>query len=258
MSLVIETTESNINADNTWTGQNKFTKTLQAGKGADVASANNTTLGLDGNFYWLTGNVQLNAISSTGWQDGAEIVLRITGNPTIKNNFGGGGAFKTINLLGATDWAAISSQSYIGLKLDGGFWWEQWRRTSDSYPISVAYAQNCYGDTLLTGPHRESQGVDVASANDTTLGSDGNTFELTGNIELQRIVSTNWQNGSTINLLFSGIPNIKHGVASGGANITILLAGSVDALMTAGSRISLLLCEIGGVQAWREISRTFV
>ncbi len=101
----------------------------------------------------------------------------------------------------------------------------------------------------------EQQGADIASANDVTLGNDGNTFEITGAVQINRIVNTDWQNGVKVTLLFSGAPTVKHNQATGGANIIILLAGSADFVAAADSRLVLKLCEIGGVQAWREISR---
>lgn len=102
------------------------------------------------------------------------------------------------------------------------------------------------------------QGADVASANDLVLGSDGNVFEITGNTQINHIANTGWQNGSEVTLLFTSTPTVDHANATSGANITILLDGAVDFVAAAGDRLKLMLCEIGGTQAWRETGRITV
>ena len=108
----------------------------------------------------------------------------------------------------------------------------------------------------LTGRLQTSQGIDVASAGDVTLGADGNIFEITGAVTINALIIASWQNGSVVTLLFTSTPTIKHNTAGGAGTAVMLLAGSVDFLPSAGSRLSLLLSEIGGIQAWREIQRT--
>lgn len=108
-----------------------------------------------------------------------------------------------------------------------------------------------YGRTLGT------QGTDVASANDLTLGNDGNTFEITGAVQINGIITTGWTNGSEVELLFASTPTLKHDTISGVGTARLYLANSADALMTAGSRMKLKLSEIGGVVAWRETGRVF-
>ena len=103
-----------------------------------------------------------------------------------------------------------------------------------------------------------SQGVDVASANDLTLGDDGNVFEITGATQINAITNTNWPSGSTITLLFSSTPTVKYNTAGGASTSIILLAGAVDFVASAGDTLALCLCEIGGVGAWREIGRAVI
>jgi len=100
-----------------------------------------------------------------------------------------------------------------------------------------------------------SQGADVASANNLTLGTDGNVFEITGTTQIQLISNLGWQNGSRITLWFTaGAANmVAHGTATSGTNITILLDGAGDYTPGAGDGITLELCEIGGTQAWRSV-----
>jgi hypothetical protein len=121
-----------------------------------------------------------------------------------------------------------------------------------------ASASPTFGGATISGRLLGTQGSDVASANDLTLGSDGNVFEITGVTQVNRIVNTSWQNGSQVTLFFTGSVTVADAQASAGANITILLAGGANYSATAGDSLVLMLAEIGGTQAWREISRTVV
>lgn len=114
------------------------------------------------------------------------------------------------------------------------------------------------GNGAFTGRILESQGADVASANDLTLGADGNAFEITGAVQINAITTTGWINGSTVTLLFSSTPTVKHNTAGGAGTAVILLSGAVDFSATAGDTLMLKLSEIGGTQAWREIARTAI
>jgi hypothetical protein len=121
-----------------------------------------------------------------------------------------------------------------------------------------ASASPTFGGATISGRLLGTQGSDVASANDLTLGSDGNVFEITGTTQVNRIVNTSWQNGAQVTLFFTASCTVADAQASAGANITILLAGGANYSATAGDNITLMLSEIGGTQAWREISRTVV
>ena len=124
---------------------------------------------------------------------------------------------------------------------------------SDTYAIWVDA-----GSARFDGRVLETQGADVASANNLVLGEDGNSFEITGTTEVQLISNDLWQNGARITLLFTSTPTVKHATATSGDNITILLAGAADFVASAGDTLTLILSEIGGTQAWREISRAAI
>lgn len=102
------------------------------------------------------------------------------------------------------------------------------------------------------------QGADVSSTATMEVGYDGNTFEITGSETIESIVITGWQNGSEINLLFKGSLTITHNATAGAGSVPILLSGSADFSATAGDVLTLLLCELNGVQAWRQQSRTAI
>lgn len=102
----------------------------------------------------------------------------------------------------------------------------------------------------------ETQGADVASANDLTLGLDGNVFEITGAVQINAITTATWLNGSQITLLFTSTPTVKNNTAGGAGTAVLLLDGGADFVASAGDTLTLVLSEIGGTQAWREIGRT--
>jgi hypothetical protein len=108
---------------------------------------------------------------------------------------------------------------------------------------------------IFRGRLGEWQGTDVASANNVLLG-EGNTFEITGTTQINLISNTSWQNGSVIRLVFTSTPTVKNGQTTSGSNITIKLAGAADFSATADDVLVLMLSEVGGTQAWREVSRS--
>jgi hypothetical protein len=101
-----------------------------------------------------------------------------------------------------------------------------------------------------------AQGATVASANNLALGVDGNAFEITGSTQINLITSTNWKNGSILRLLFTTTCTVKNGQTTSGSNITLKLAGASDFSATAEDVLTLILSSVGGVQAWREVSRS--
>ena len=109
------------------------------------------------------------------------------------------------------------------------------------------------GLITITGRFQTIQGVDVVSANDITLGN-GNYFDLTGVVDIQRILGTNWTAGSVITLQTDGAPTIKADIAAGGGYYGFKLANAGDFDATADDT---LVVVFDG--AWfREISRTVI
>jgi len=102
----------------------------------------------------------------------------------------------------------------------------------------------------------QKQGADVASASTIALGYDGNTFEITGTTTIDLITKTGWQNGSVIHLVFSDDLRVTNDVASSGDDITIVLASDANFDASADDVLTLMLCEVGGVQKWLEVSRS--
>lgn len=102
---------------------------LQAVKGANVVAANNLTLGIDGNLFTITGNTQINAITTVGWRAGSQITLLFTGTPTIKNNTAGGAGTAVLLLAGSADLTAANN-TVLGFLFDGTQWQETFRKVA--------------------------------------------------------------------------------------------------------------------------------
>lgn len=113
------------------------------------------------------------------------------------------------------------------------------------------------GGAAWTRRNKQAQGADVASvAGAITLGSDGNSFEITGTNAITLISNTSWQNGSEVTLLFTSTASLTDGTANSGTDIGMELAGNTNFTGSAGATLTLILSEIGGTQRWREKCRS--
>ena len=225
---------------------------LLESKGASVVSANNLTLGNDGNSFIISGSTQLNLLNSTGWSEGSEIALQFTGTPVIKHNQTTSGLNYPIFLNLKADYTAKANDILV-LKLIDGIWYEINALTK------VSGLQNVVEDTTPQAggdfdmnSHRflESKGASVVSANNLTLGNDGNAFVISGSTQLNLLNSVDWSEGSEITLQFSGTPVIKHNQTLSGLNYPIFLNLKAD--YTAKANDILVLKLIDGI--WYEIN----
>jgi len=139
----------------------------------------------------------------------------------------------------------------------GGVSASNWNNPSTGNKITTGSNGFTFNDPIVMGSARLSkkQGADVTSAKNLTLGSDGNTFEITGTTQVNLIASTGWQNGSEVTLLLASGITVKHGQTTSGSNITISLSGAADLVTAAETALTLVLSEVGGTQKWREKSR---
>ncbi len=134
-----------------------------------------------------------------------------------------------------------------------------WKNPYDGKTVTLDYQGlilSASNPLINGGRLQQKQGADVASANNLSLGTDGNTFEITGNTQINLIANSNWQNGSEITLLFSGTPTVKNNFGTSGSNINIILAGGADFVATANDVLKLQLVEIGGTAMWVEVGRS--
>lgn len=115
------------------------------------------------------------------------------------------------------------------------------------------------GSSRFDGRLLKTQGADVASVTNLTLGTDGNSFELTGTTKVDLISNVGWTEGSTVTLIANESVVIDHGTATSGTNVQIRLAGAADYSMTAGDTLTLILSSTTAEgQAWREIARAAI
>lgn len=96
-------------------------------QGANVTAANNLNLGTVGNVFTIGGNTQINAIVSTGFQNGQNVVLKFTGTPKVKHNTAGGTGTAIVLLNGSADFDAVDD-AILGLVLIDGEWHETFRK----------------------------------------------------------------------------------------------------------------------------------
>lgn len=123
---------------------------------------------------------------------------------------------------------------------------------------NVGIAQNSPTTKLqVAGRFASQQGADVASAAGAiALGSDGNSFEITGTSAITLISNVGWVNGAEVTLIFTSTATLTDGTANSGTDIGMELAGNANFVATADDVVTLVLCEVGGTQRWREKSRS--
>ena len=134
-----------------------------------------------------------------------------------------------------------------------------WKNPYDGKTVTLDYQGlilSASNPLINGGRLQQKQGADIASANNLSLGTDGNAFEITGTTTINLISNTNWQNGSVIRLAFSSSLTVTNNAGTSGSNINILLAGGANFSATANDILTLMLCEIGGTQNWVEVSRS--
>lgn len=91
------------------------------------------------------------------------------------------------------------------------------------------------GRTKFNARVNNAKGADVASANNLTLGEDGNYFVITGTTQVNLIDNAVWTAGSEFYLEFSGVVTVKHNQTTSGNNTKILVSGGSDYVSAAGS-----------------------
>jgi len=131
----------------------------------------------------------------------------------------------------------------LGLESDGDLTYNPSTGTTTSTIFSGT-------DVVLSGRLKTDKGVDVASGTATTLGADGNTFDITGTTTIVTIPSTNWAVGNIVHLQFDGVLTVTHSSATD----SILLGNQASMTTAAGDVLSLFF---NGTN-WVEISRSVV
>jgi hypothetical protein len=201
-------------------------------KGADVASANDLTLGTDGNYFVITGSTQINRLLPTTWQAGSMVILDLPASIVIKHNQSAGGGYVPIYLAKLADWTVGLGGGALVLVYNG---------TKFNEVMSVDYS----------GRIPNKRGADVASANDLTLGSDGTSFGITGSTDCKGIATAGWRAGSEAKLFLLGAITVKHNTAPSAGFAKFNLQGAADFVGASGA---VLTVEYDGT-VWQETAR---
>jgi len=98
-----------------------FDGRLLESKGGDVASATDITLGVEGNYFDITGTTQIDTISATGWIAGSMVTLQFDASVTVAHSTAGTGA--SILLSGSGNFSATVNDT-LTIRYDGVTWRE--------------------------------------------------------------------------------------------------------------------------------------
>ena len=112
------------------------------------------------------------------------------------------------------------------------------------------------GDHLATRSFKTIKGSDIASATNITIGTSGNTFDITGTTTIEHFDNANWAVGSVVSLHFDGavvLTNNAGGLTGTQANI--LLSGDANFTTATGDILTFLLHDSTN---WQEVSRNSV
>ena len=193
-----------------------YTATIEAGKGADIASATALTLGTDGNLFHVTGTTTITSISTK--TAGTRITLVFDGALLLTHNA------TTLILPNAVDLTTVAGD-VLEFRSEGSGNWRcvAWR---------------------LTTAALNRKGTDIASAAALNLGQDGDAFHVTGTTAITSIETR--PAGFVLTLVFDGALTLTYNAT------TLILQGSVNLTTAAGDVITLLSEGSGN---WREKSR---
>ena len=114
----------------------------------------------------------------------------------------------------------------------------------------------CAEDELIAlGRLKTAKGADIASADEITLGTHGNYFDITGTTTINHITKTDWPAGSIVALQFDASVTVTHNAGTpAGTEASILLAGAVDFNSTPDDILQLVY----DGATFREVSRTVI
>jgi len=162
-----------------------------------------------------------------------------------------------LSVLGFSNSAATARHAFMGARFVSATAGEMFFGTKTGGVEAIAMTIDQNQGVTFNAKINEKQGADVASvAGAISLGTDGNTFEITGTNAITLISNVGWQNGSEVNLVFTSTATLTDGTANSGTDIGMELAGGANFVASADDILTLVLCEVGGTQRWREKSRS--
>lgn len=213
--------------------------TYQASSSSAITGAPNATI--SGAAGATGGDVNVSGGAASGGRGGD---ISIVGGDS---NNGQGGSFdltagNSTNGHGA--YLALTATNGDGTNKNGG---------DITLTAGSATGSGIPGAVKISGRFTLDSAADVASANDLTLGGDGNYFTVTGATTINGIADSGWQSGSVVHLRFASTPTVTNGGSPSAGYEEILLNGSTNWTPTAGSTLTLVYD--GSLDSWVELAR---
>lgn len=149
---------------------------------------------------------------------------------------------------------AIETASDQGV-LIGGSGFLYWRSTStgirenSGLEVQAGSSKGLWINTARL----QTEYATVASAGDITL-TTGNVFGVTGTTTINAILTTNWDAGAMVVLIFAASVTVKHNTAGGASTATMLLAGAADFLATANDALTLVYNGTNWIETARSVN----
>lgn len=208
--------------------QNVFTKRQEWGQGANVASANDMTLGLDGNSFYISGSTQINAITTANWTKGSIVVLKFIGSPVVKNATAGGAGTASIYLQGGMDWTPNAGDTLVLEFMNDGA--AKWNEIGRAYAAdgAVLTATVTIADTDIKLLPTVAIQIIPAPGADRVIEIIGATFVL----DAAAGAYTNVDAGAVMGLITSSVVGITDRVTDG-----FFTAASKKAVQVTGGSI---------------------
>ena len=131
---------------------------FQFDMGADVVSATNTTLGLDGNVFNITGTTTIDLIESANWQEGSQVVLKLDDGLRLSNNVAPSGSMASIITASGAN-AIIPADGLVMLVYSKG----AWREPMTTYALTADTALTATTATTATNVSVSDSGADTTT-----------------------------------------------------------------------------------------------
>ena len=131
---------------------------FQTDMGADIASTTNTTLGLDGNVFNITGTTTIDLIESANWQEGSQIILKLDDGLRLSNNVAPSGSMASIITASGAN-AVIPADGLVQLVYSKG----AWREPMTTYALTAGTASTATTATTATNVSVSDSGADTTT-----------------------------------------------------------------------------------------------
>lgn len=161
--IFFDTDKALLPANNTFTGTNTFNKTVYLSKGVDIPSASTLTIGVDGNYFDVTGTTNVTALSTL--QAGTRVVLQFDSVLTIVNS-------ANLILPNNKDITTVPGIAYEFISEGAGVWRYLGTPVISTDQVQGWTYQQYFVETTLTDAANISWDLDTNQVAKVTLGGD--------------------------------------------------------------------------------------